>query len=376
MQTADHNASERLVSLDVMRGITMAAMILVNNPGSWGHVYPPLLHATWHGCTPTDLVFPFFLFIVGVAIPFSLGKRKPDDSAIWKKVLWRAGLLFLIGFALGVFPDGLTKPAVVLEARWPGVLQRIAICYAVVTIMVVMSPPLGQRLAATLMILLYLGGMLYYQVPEYGAGCFEPLGNFCWWLDNQLLMGHVWKESPAKGFDPEGVWSTLPAVVTTFLGYEIGCLLRSQHDSKEQRLIRLFLVANILLVAAYVFSWIVPVNKQLWTPSYMFLTAGAATHFLAICFWWTDVRGEKLGIRWSLIFGTNAIFAYVLSSLGGDVLSILPIGEHGLKRALFDGLVSLSLPPKFVSLVMALAFVGVCWLCTYVLYRKRIFLRL
>jgi predicted acyltransferase len=376
MQTESNASTERIVSLDVMRGFTMAAMIVVNNPGSWSHVYSPLLHAPWHGCTPTDLVFPFFLFIVGVAMPFSLEKRKQASNGTWKKVLWRSALLFAIGFALGLFPDVFTKPSVILEARWPGVLQRIAICYAVVALMVLSLPRMGQRTVASLLVVTYLFGMLFVNVPGYGAGVLEPLGNFCWWLDNQLLLGHVWKESPAKGFDPEGVWSTLPAIVTTYLGYEIGVILRLGNITKEQKLIRLFLLANAGLAIGFLFSWIIPINKQLWTPSYLFLTAGAATHFLAICFWYTDLRGARIGIRWTLIFGTNAIFAYILSSLGGDIYSIIPVSGTGLKQALFNGLVSLSLPPKLVSFTMALFFLGVCWICTSLLYRKRIFLRL
>lgn len=354
----------------------MAAMILVNNPGSWSHVYPPLLHASWHGCTPTDLVFPFFLFIVGVAMPLSLEKRKNNPQGIWIKILSRSALLFAIGFALGLFPDVLTRPSIILEARWPGVLQRIAICYGVVALMVLLLPRWGQRFVASLLVVVYLAGMLLVDVPGHGAGIFEPLGNFGWWLDNQLLMGHVWKESPAKGFDPEGVWSTLTAVVTTYLGYEVGCLLRADNSTKEQKLIQLFLFANACLIAGFVFAWIVPVNKQLWTPAYLFLAAGGAAHFLAVCYWWTDLHGQRIGIRWSLIFGTNAIFAYVLSSLGGDIYSMIPVGDVGLKRAFFDGLVALSLPPKLASFLMALLFLCVCWLCTSILYRKRIFLRL
>lgn len=376
METPVNTSSERIVSLDVMRGMTMAAMILVNNPGSWSHVYAPLLHAPWHGCTPTDLVFPFFLFIVGVAMPFSLEKRKDQPNKIWTKILFRSALIFAIGFALGLFPDVLTRPAVILEARWPGVLQRIAICYAIVAVMVLLFPRWGQRLVACLLVLTYLSGMLLAKVPGFGSGVFEPLGNFCWWLDNQLLMGHVWKESPAPGFDPEGVWSTLTSIVTTFLGYEVGCLLRAENKSKEQKLISLFLVANIFVLCGFALAWTIPVNKQLWTPSYLFLAAGGAAHFLAVCYWWTDLRGERRGIRWSLVFGTNAIFAYVLSSLGGDIYSLIPIGEAGLKRTIFDGLVSFSVPSKLVSFLMALLFVAACWLCTSILYRKRIFLRL
>lgn len=376
MQTENTPLPQRLVSLDVMRGITMASMIVVNNPGSWGHVYPPLLHAPWHGCTPTDLVFPFFLFIVGVAMPFALEKRQQQTGGTWKKILWRSALLFGIGFALGIFPEILTRPSVIFDARWPGVLQRIAICYAAVAAMVLTMPRLGQRIVACILVVAYLCGMFFVEVPGYGRGIFEPLGNFCWWLDNQLLFGHVWKESPAKGFDPEGVWSTLPAVVTTYLGYEIGVVLRRKESTKEQILLHLFLLANAFLIVGFSMSWIIPINKQLWTPSYLFLAAGAATNMLGITYWWTDLLGKKIGIRWTLILGTNAIFAYVLSSLAGDIYSLIPVGDKGLKSAVFSGLVSLSLPPKLASLLMALLFLAVCWVCTSLLYRKRIFLRL
>jgi predicted acyltransferase len=376
MQTSSSSSAGRIVSLDVMRGMTMAAMIVVNNPGSWSHVYPPLLHAPWHGCTPTDLVFPFFLFIVGVAMPFSLEKRKLTPSGIWKKIVVRTVLLCLLGFFLGVFPTVLWDPGIILTGRWPGVLQRIGICYAIVSAIALTMNQAGRVACGLGLLVLYLVGMLAIDVPGYGAGIMEPLGNFCWWLDNQLLFGHVWVESPAPGFDPEGVWSTLPAIVTTLLGYEVGCWLRENSSSQEQKLIRLFVWANGCLILAYLLSWVIPINKQLWTPSYVFMTAGLAMHFLALCFWWTDLRGRRLGVRWSLVLGTNAIFAYVLAGMLGDILGLIPIGKLTFKQWLFSSLSAGGLPPQFASLSMAIFFLIVCWSITALLYWRKIFLRL
>ena len=373
---------KRLLSLDAMRGLTMASMILVNNPGSWSHIYPPLEHAVWHGWTPTDLIFPFFLFMVGVAMPFSFEKRLSAGgrAGLMMKVVQRTLILILLGLFLGVFPEVLWRPGVVLEARWPGVLQRIAIGYFFTSLAVMFLPNLGRWAVATCLLVVYSALMWFYPVPEYGPGVFEVTGNFCWWLDNQLLFGHTWKGAPAEGFDPEGVWSTLPAITTCLLGYFTGQQLRSESDNSEsdkwQMLTRLFVAANICLVLAYGVSLSMPINKQLWTTSFVFLTAGLAIHLLGVLYYFIDLREYRRGLLPMLVFGSNAIFAYVLSSLVGDLISTIPVGGQSLKAWLYTYLSANWLSPNNASLVMAIMFVLVCFTVTYMLHIRRIFIRI
>jgi len=376
LNPVDAKLANRLLSLDVMRGLAMACMILVNNPGSWSVIYEPLKHAQWHGWTPTDLVFPFFLFIVGVAMPFSFEKRLQGGKrfSLMIKVLQRTSVLFLIGFLLGVLPNVIWNPTVLLEARWPGVLQRIAICYFFTSLIVTFLPNIGRWIIAAVLLIVYSAGMFFYVVPGHGAGVFDVVGNFCWWLDNQLLQGHTWSGAPAKGFDPEGVWSTLPAITTTLLGYFTGQLLRSSEDAKE-KLLWLFISANISLILAYWVSLSMPINKQLWTVSFVLLTAGLAIHLLAMLYYLIDIREYRRGLMPFLILGTNAIVAYILSSLLGDLVTIIPVGESNLKAWLFSDVFSSFLSPINASLVMAVSMVLLCTSLTSILYFRRIFIR-
>ena len=366
----------RLLSLDVMRGLAMAGMILVNNPGSWSAAYPPLLHAKWHGWTPTDLVFPFFLFIVGIAMPFSFEKRLAKGGRGWLmlKVLQRTAILFLIGFSLGVFPDVLWKPSVLGEARWPGVLQRIAICYFFASLTVSFLPNIGRWIVAMGLLVLYSIGMLFYPVPEHGAGVFDVVGNFCWWVDNQLLMGHTYSGSPAKGFDPEGVWSTLPAITTVLLGYFTGQQILKCED-RMAMLVRLFVWANVGLLLAQIIALVMPINKQLWTVSFVLLTAGLAIHVQAVLYYAIEVKGWRRGWWPLLVLGTNAIVAYVLSSLLGDLLTVIKVGDVSLKGWLFKNAFASWLSPMNASLAMAMCMVAACLALTSILYVKRIFVR-
>lgn len=367
----------RLVSVDAMRGLTMLSMILVNNPGNWSHVYPPLLHAVWHGCTPTDLVYPFFLFIMGVVMPVTFERKLSASgrSGLLVKVLRRSAILFLIGFGLGAFPNFFWDPASLLDARWPGVLQRIAVCYLLVSLIVLFLPPaMRWGMAAGLMVIYWLG-MAFIPVPGHGAGVYEPVGNFCWWLDNQLLFGHTWKGAPAEGFDPEGIWSTLTAVVTTLLGYFAGQWLLRPGEA-YRKLVGLFVAANVLLVLAYCLTALMPVNKHIWTTSYVCLTGGLATHCLAMFYWWIDVRGRRWGVSVLLVFGMNAILAYVLASVLGDTLSVIPVGRESLHEWLFRSLFLPWFSPRGASLAMGLCFVAVCWCVMWMLYRRRIFVRI
>src|SRR4030067_1607650 len=228
--------SERLLSLDVFRGITIAGMILVNNPGTWSAVYPPLRHAEWHGCTPTDLIFPFFLFIVGVAIPFALGKRiekGEKHSKIILQIIRRSAILFLLGLILAGFPFGLFGHNFDLATlRIPGVLQRIAVVYLVAAILFLKTSYKAQVYIGSALLIIYAILMTLVPVPGVGYSNLEPTTNLAAWLDNNLLTGHLW--SIPKVWDPEGILSTMPAIVSAIMGMITGWWLRQDKDKKTK----------------------------------------------------------------------------------------------------------------------------------------------
>ncbi len=381
------------MSLDVMRGLTMMMMILVNNPGSWSYVYAPLEHAEWHGWTPTDLVFPLFMFMVGTSMAFSLDKRREAGQrlALLVRIVRRTVILFIVGWVLGLFPDVLWDIHTVMSSRIPGVLQRIAICYLLGSLIVLFIPRRIQWWIPFVLMAIYLIGMFAYPVPGYGAGSWDVEGNFCWYLDNQLLFGHTWSGSPAAGFDPEGVWSTLPAVASVLFGCFVGRALRPLADCMPEyvdevvaseptkialhTLVRMFVIANVFLLAAYCSSGLVPINKQLWTPSFVFLTTGVAMHLMACLYYWIDIRGMRWGTLPFLVLGENAIFAYCLSSLVGDLLS-LQLGETSSRRWLFEEVFQPTFGSLNGSLAMAIVYVVCCIGVTAILHRKRWLLRI
>lgn len=374
--SAPHSTG-RLTSLDAMRGFTMMSMVLVNNPGDWGNVYSPLLHVSWHGCSFTDLIFPFFLFIVGVAMPFSFERRIAEGGrdSLFPKIVRRTLILFGIGVLLSVFPRILIDPNALDHFRIPGVLQRIALCYFAVSIITLYLGMAGRIAAGVALVVLYWLGMAFFPVPGYGAGIYEPEGNLCWWLDNLLLFGFTWRHVPAEGFDPEGVWSTLTAIVTTLLGYFAGLWLRSQHEP-HRKLVGLFIAGNLAMLLAYCLTPIMPINKQLWTVPYMLLTAGLAVHCLAMFYYFIDIRGYNRGLTPLLIFGSNAIFAYVLSMAGSSVLDSIQVGDISLKAWIFQNAFLPWASPINASLAMGLAYTLFCMAVTGILYYKRIFIRI
>ena len=277
--------SERLLSLDFFRGATIAAMILVNNPGSWGNVYAPLLHAEWHGWTPTDLIFPFFLYIVGVAITFALGGKKErgePKAAIYKKIIRRTLILFGLGLFLSGFPFfDLTT------IRIPGVLQRIAICYFFASIIFLHSSLRMQIFWTAFLLLGYWAMMEWIPVPGVGAGFYERGANFSNWIDSIVLKGHMWSQS--KTWDPEGIVSTLPAISTTLFGVLTGNLLRSKKD-KTEKAVQMLVWGNIAIAVGMAWHYWLPINKSLWTSSYSVFMAGMALVCLGISYYLIDVK--------------------------------------------------------------------------------------
>ncbi|MCJ7753235.1 MAG: DUF5009 domain-containing protein [Thermoanaerobaculales bacterium] len=370
----------RLRSLDVMRGATIAGMLLVNNVGDWGHTFAPLLHAEWNGWTPTDLVFPFFLFVLGVAIPLAFASRLErsggDLGPLYRQIARRTAIIFALGLILTWFPFmGIDWSRV----RIPGVLQRIAVVYFFASLAYLHLSTRGRAWLTGGLLLGYWLVMTLVPVPGFGAGDLSPEGNLAGLVDRLILGAHVWRYAPGPA-DPEGILSTLPAVATALAGIFTGEWLRTKK-SQSEKLIGLFVAGSVAAVAGSVFGWFVPVNKNLWTSSYVVLTAGLALLTLAVTLYFVDIRGRDRWAKPFLIFGTNSIVAYVLSGLiAKTLLKIRWTGAEGstvsLNSWLYHHFFASWIPEYFASLVWAsvhvVAILGITWL----LYRKKIFIKI
>ena len=375
--------SERIQSVDVFRGLTIALMILVNNNGDFRNTYWPLLHSEWNGWTPTDLVFPFFVFIVGVSMVYSFRSRLArgdSKSAIFIHVLRRAIILFAIGvLVVNSFPDHYNP----LTIRIYGVLQRIAICYLVAAVFVLWTGIEGKIAAIGICLIGYWILMRYVPVPGFGVPTrdiplLDPNRNWVAWLDRKLLMGHLYEGVR----DPEGLLSTIPAIGTVLFGVLTGEWLRSKATARAKAL-WMFIFGVIGLAAGKFFNIWFPINKKLWTSSYVLFTAGFALVVLALCYWLLDVR--KLRGGWTmpiLVFGMNAIAAYTLSEmlaagLGSWIVREPSGREISMQSIIYERLFAVhGISTHNTSLAYALAFVLVCWLAMWMLYRKKIFLKI
>lgn len=357
--------SARLISLDIFRGATIAAMILVNNPGN-GASYWPLRHAKWNGWTPTDLIFPFFLFIVGVSLVLSFQSRLRRGGST-RSLVWHTFKRSLIIFALGLLLNGL--PSLHLATwRIPGVLQRIALAYFAAAMITLCCKTYARVLWIAALLAGYWLLMRYVPVPGYGVpgrdmSFLDPNANLAAWLDRRLMMGHLYEGTR----DPEGLLSTLPAIATTLCGVLTGEWLASNR-SRTQKMARMFAAGAAALIAGEVWSVWFPINKNVWTSSYVLFTAGCALLCLAICYWITDIH-EHRG-WWTtplVIFGTNAIAAYVLSELAQ-----VPFRWQDY---IFQHCFARGFSPPVASLLYALTIVGLCFLPIWWMYRRRIFLK-
>lgn len=366
----------RLFSLDVFRGITIAGMILVNNPGSWKYVYPPLRHAEWHGWTPTDLIFPFFLFIMGVAITLSLSRRKEmniQDSKIIYKILRRSLILFLLGLILHLYPFYNFQ---LHRFRIPGVLQRIAICYLFSAILFIKLKPRTILFITGLILIVYYLVMTLISVPGYGAGNLTPEGNLASYIDRIIFKGtRLWQGT----WDPEGLLSTFPAIATTILGIFAGILLRDEREKKEKFLGTL-LIGISLLALGYLSSFFFPINKNLWTSSYVLFTGGMAYIFLSICFLLFDIYNfKKAGIPFA-IFGMNPIAVYFLSGILTKTLIIIKLNSGGEVISIYSWIFRNIFAPLAGnmngSLLFAISYV-LLWLgIMSIFYRFKIFIKI
>lgn len=369
-------SSERLLSLDVFRGITIAAMVLVNNPGNGSYVYPPLKHAEWHGWTPTDLIFPFFVFIVGVAIPLAFQRRVEQGGTqrdLYWKITRRSLLIFFISLiVLHGFPYTLEKFA---NIRIPGVLQRIAICYFIAAFLFLKTKVRTQAIIAGALLLLYWAAMKLIPAPGFAAGDLSLEGSLASWIDRTLLPGHIYRPM----YDPEGIFSTIPAISTCLAGVLTGRGLQ-QKRAPLDKVAGMFGVGALCIVVGYVWDWVFPINKPLWTSSYVVFTAGMALQLLALCMWAIDLKGYKRWTKPFVIFGVNALALYVFSGLLARVMSVIPTtkfdGTKGnVQTWLYEHLFATWLTPINASLGFAIAYV-LLWLgLMTILYRRKIFIK-
>ena len=364
--------SQRLLSLDAFRGLTVAGMILVNNPGDWGHIYAPLEHAPWHGWTPTDLIFPFFLFTVGVSITFALSTG--PQQGIIRKILTRSLTLFLLGLFLNLFPR-----FDIGTVRILGVLQRIALVYLVCSLIFLRTTPRQQLYILAAILVGYWLLMTVVPVPGIGYANLEPATNLAAWLDRTILTpAHVYK--PAKVWDPEGLLSTLPAIGTGMLGLLTGTWLRSNRPGVDKAA-WLFTAGCGLTLAGIIWGGFFPINKALWTSSYVLLAGGLAMLGLALCYWLIDVRSNRRGVLPFEAFGVNAITVFFLSGLIPRVMNLIKVtGAGGLPVGLKEHLYRTFVAPPFAdlrnaSLAGALTFVLIWFVILWVMYRKNIIIK-
>ncbi|MGH7515899.1 MAG: acyltransferase family protein [Gemmatimonadales bacterium] len=369
----------RLPALDVFRGITVAAMILVNNPGNWGQVYAPLRHAAWHGWTPTDLIFPFFLFIVGITTRLSLDARRArgdTDGELRGQILRRGLIIVALGLLVSAFP--FFPPEHLASLRIPGVLQRIGVAYLVAGMIVLHGSWRTQVAAAGVILLGYWALLALVPVPGVWYPTLEPPeATLPAWLDRLLLEGHLW--AATRSWDPEGVLSTLPAIASVLLGALAARLIQGDQSLAE-RVRRLAVAGAIGAVAGLAWGLVFPINKNLWTSSYALFTAGAAALGLALCIWLIDVRGWRAWIRPFVVFGVNPIVAFVGSAMLSRLLyTTIRVSYEGatvpLQQAIHQTLFASWLPPRAASLAFALAMVALWWAVLALLDRRGIRLK-
>ena len=391
---------ERLLSLDVFRGITIAGMLLVNNPGTWSAIFPPLEHAEWNGWTPTDLIFPFFLFIVGITTHLSLSARRArgdDDSAVVKQILRRGIIIYLLGFAMAMFPfyQWGTIASIPNATPWDrilyriehvrilGVLPRIAIVYICAGLLTLKTTLKQQIIIIATLLFGYWFAMTLIPVPgehEIGAVLLNTHDrNLAAWLDRAILgTNHTWSGSVT--FDPEGPMSTIPAIATAMLGVIAGRWIVQKEKPLLERISGLFAVGAIGMMVGLMWNWAFPINKNLWTSSYVIFTAGMACVAIATIMWIVDYCNVKWWTKPFVIYGVNPIVAFVGSGvLARLIYTLWHVNYQGKSVAVQDAIYQIVflpwLPPRVASLAFALSFVLLWYGILTVLYRRNIILK-
>jgi predicted acyltransferase len=366
---------KRLLSLDVFRGMTIAAMVLVNNQGG-GEVYSQLDHAEWSGWTPTDMIFPFFVFILGVAIPIALGKRVENsdiDGQVYLKIVKRTLVIFGLGLLIAAFPNAL-KAMDFSHLRIMGVLQRLALCYFFGSIIFLHTKWKQQVYIGAILLFGYWAMMLYG-----GNGDFSKEGNFAGYVDRLILTeNHIW--SVAKVFDPEGILSTIPAIASCIAGMLCGTWLKTNRSDYE-KVSGMFVFGVILVSIGWIWNFFFPINKALWTSSYVCFMAGQALCILAACYWLIDIKGYTKWTKPFVIFGVNALALFVGSAMLARVMLYLfkwttPDGKAmHLQKWIYETIFVPLASPINASLFYALAYIGFWLFLMWLLYRKRIYIK-
>jgi predicted acyltransferase len=389
--------SDRLLSLDVMRGITIAGMIMVNNPGSWGHIFTPLEHAQWNGLTPTDLVFPFFMFIMGVSTYFSLKKYdfKFSTGAAYK-IIKRTAIIFAIGIAIGwfsilcrnVFDIGNADMSLserfqhgifpIDRIRILGVMQRLALSYCGAALIILL---INHRY-----VLYVAGGILitYLAILLVGNGFDLSENNIINIVDRAIFgVNHMYKDVLPDGtkiaFDPEGLLSTLPCIAHVLLGFYLGKLINSVKDN-GQRIQQIFIYGTIMLFVGLLLSYGCPINKKIWSPSFVLVTCGFGSLLLALLIWIIDMKGHKKWSRFFESFGINPLFMYVMGGILSILLGTISLSVGGeilsLKAFFYNNILLSWLSDNWASLGYALCFVMLNWSIGHILYKKQIYIKI
>lgn len=383
----------RLLSLDVFRGFTLAMMLIANNPGSWSHMYAPFKHAEWNGCTFTDLIFPSFVFIMGVAMTFSFGRRldeKHSKAQLLGKVVVRSVVLIL----LALIPSAVwyytrePNPDSVKLLRFPGVLQRLGVVYFLASLVLLAGlKARGQAVVAALLLVGYHLLMKYVPVPGYGAGVLEKPGNLASYIDTQVFGAHNYEYLKASGtwHDPEGLLSTLPAVASCLIGCVTGYLVRSKTRDGYDKAATMMVWGLGLVVAGWLWAYQFPLNKNLWSPSFVLFAGGWSLLGLGACYWLTDMKRITWWTKPFIVLGTNAIFTFVsvgiVSVAAGRIKWQQDDGSTiTLRNWVFNNLVKSwvepLLGPNGASLGFGIFYIGLWTLMVYLLlYRKKIFIR-
>jgi predicted acyltransferase len=373
--------NHRFYSLDVFRGATVCLMILVNNPGSWSHIYAPLKHAPWHGLTPTDMVFPFFLFAVGNAMSFVMPRLEQAGPAVfWKKVLKRTALIFLIGLFLNWWP--FVKPSdysfkAFENVRLLGVLQRIALAYFFAAITIYYLKTTKAFYAAMLLLLGYWALCLLGNP----ADPYSLEGWFGANIDKAILgVTHMYKGESIP-FDPEGLVSTLPAIAQVILGNLVGTYIKEKGTSKDSLpalLIGLFVSAIGLLITGFCWDMVMPINKKIWTSSYVVYTTGLAILTIATMIYFIEIKGVKIGLsRFFDVFGKNALFVFALSAFLLKGLALIKLGDGVTPWNWLYKKIYIHIPgaPENGSLVYALTVISFMWLICWWLDKKKVYIK-
>jgi len=360
---------KRLISLDAFRGFTIAAMIMVNNPATWSYIYPPLEHAKWNGLTPTDLIFPFFVFIVGVSIALAYSKRIDAGVAkgpMYRKIILRTIKIFAVGILLWLFPKFNFE-----SVRIAGVLQRIALVFMACAFLFLNTKWKTQAIVAGVLLVGYWLVMCFIPTPGYDKVMLEPGANIAAWIDSKYLPGYLWQ----KTWDPEGILSTLPAIASGIAGMLAGHLILSKTE-QERKVIYLFSISFFAFIIGFFWNYIFPINKSIWTSSFVMVTAGLAGMVLAVSIFFVDILGRTRLTKPGIIFGSNAIAVYVLSDVWRLPFYTWKIGGSSLNSHWMNMFESFGWSMEMGSFLYAVIFIGFNFIPAWILYKKKIFIKL